>query len=160
MTIYSLYILLSRFGASLLFHVQFCCFLICIQISQKAGKMVWYSNLSKFSTVCCDPHCQRLLMVNKAEVGIFLEFSCFFYDPTYDGNLISGSSAFSKSILNIWKFTILLKICLQKLLCSMWDECKCVVTEHSLKLPFFGIAMKTTFPVPGPLLSFPNFLTY
>ena len=57
-------------------------------------------------------------MVNKAEVGIFLEFSCFFYDPKNDGNLISGSSAFSNSSLNIWKFTVhvLLKTCLEKLL--------------------------------------------
>ena len=57
-------------------------------------------------------------VVNKAEVGIFLEFCCFFYDPTDDGNLISGSSAFSKSSLNIWDFTVhvLLKTCLEKLL--------------------------------------------
>ena len=45
-------------------------------------------------------------IVNEAEVGVFLEFSCFFYDPTDVDNLISGSSAFSKSILNIWKFSI------------------------------------------------------
>ena len=44
--------------------------------------------------------------VNKAEVNIFLELSCFFYDPTNVGNLISGSSAFSKSILDIWKFMV------------------------------------------------------
>ena len=43
-------------------------------------------------------------IVNKAEVGVFLELSCFFYDPTDAGHLISGSSAFSKSSLNIWKF--------------------------------------------------------
>ena len=45
-------------------------------------------------------------IVNEAEVDVFLEFSCFFYDPTDVDNLISGSSAFSKSILNIWKFSI------------------------------------------------------
>ena len=45
-------------------------------------------------------------IINKAEVDVFLEFFCFFYDPTDDGNLISGSSAFSKSNLDIWKFTI------------------------------------------------------
>ena len=45
-------------------------------------------------------------VVNKAEVDVFLEFSCFFYDPTDVGNLISGSSAFSKSNLNIWKFSV------------------------------------------------------
>ena len=54
-------------------------------------------------------------MVNKAEVGVFLEISCFFYDPTNVDNLISGSSAFSKSNLNIWKFTVhvLLKLGLE-----------------------------------------------
>ena len=45
-------------------------------------------------------------IVNKAEVDVFLELSCFFHDPTDVGNLISGSSAFSKSSLNIWKFTV------------------------------------------------------
>ena len=62
------------------------CFLTCIQISQEAGKVVWYSCLS--------------------EVGVFLEFSPFFFDPTDVGNLISGSSAFSKSSLNIWNFSV------------------------------------------------------
>ena len=57
-------------------------------------------------------------MVNKAEVGIFREFSCFFYDPMDDGSMISGSSAFSQSNLHIWNFTVhvLLKTCLKKLL--------------------------------------------
>ena len=45
-------------------------------------------------------------VVNEAEVDVFMEFSCFFYDPTNVGNLISGSSAFSKSSLNIWKFSV------------------------------------------------------
>ena len=45
-------------------------------------------------------------IVNEAEVDVFLEFSCFFYDPTDVGNLISGSSAFSKSSLNIWDFSV------------------------------------------------------
>ena len=54
-------------------------------------------------------------IVNKAEVDVFLELSCFFNDPAYVGNLISGSSAFSKSSLNIWKFMVhaLLKPCLE-----------------------------------------------
>ena len=51
-------------------------------------------------------HTVSFVVVNKAEVGIFLELSCFFDDPTDVGNLISGSSAFSKSSLNIWKFTV------------------------------------------------------
>ena len=45
-------------------------------------------------------------IVNKAEIDVFLEFSCFFYDPTDVGNLISGSSAFSKSSFNIWKVSV------------------------------------------------------
>ena len=69
--------------------------------------MVWYSHLFKnvlqfvvIRTV------KGFGIVNEAEVDIFLEFSCFFYDPADVGNLISGSSAFSKSTLNIWKFTV------------------------------------------------------
>ena len=71
-------------------------------------------------------------IVNKAEVDVFLELSCFFDDLVDVGNLISGSSAFSKTSLNIWKFTVhvLLKPGLEKF-------------EHSLALPFFGIGMKT-----------------
>ena len=67
-------------------------------------------------------------VINKAEVDIFLEFSCFFNDPTDVGNLISGSSAFSKSNLNIWKFMVhvLLKLGLENS-ASMEDECNCVV---------------------------------
>ena len=68
--------------------------------------MVWYSHLMKNFPVCCDPHSQRLGIVNKAEVYVFLEFSCFFYDPTDVGNLFSNSSDFSKSSLNIWKFSV------------------------------------------------------
>ena len=71
-------------------------------------------------------------IVNKAEVDVFLEFSCFFYDPTDVGNLISGSSAFSNSSLNIWKFSVdvLLKPGLENFehyFASMRNECNCVV---------------------------------
>ena len=73
----------------------------------------------------CDPH-KGFSVVNEAEVDIFLEFSCFFYDPTDVGNLISGSSAFSKSSLYIWKFSvhILLKLSLKNFkhdLASLWN---------------------------------------
>ena len=68
--------------------------------------MVWYSHFLKNFPVCCDPHSQRFDVVNKAEVDAFLKLSCFFDDPADVGNLISGSSAFSKSSLNIWKFTL------------------------------------------------------
>ena len=69
--------------------------------------MVWYSHLFKnFPLFGVIPTVNNFGVVNKAEVDVFLELSCFFYDPTAVGNLISGSSAFSKSSLNIWKFTV------------------------------------------------------
>ena len=88
MTIYSLDVLLFLFGTSLLFMSSSnCCLVTCIQISQEAGQVVWYSHLF---TVCCDPHSQGFGIVNKAEVYVFLELSCFFDDPADVGNLISG----------------------------------------------------------------------
>ena len=69
--------------------------------------MVWYSHLfKKFSQFIVIHTVKGFGIVNKAEIDIFLEFSCFFYDPEDVVNLISGSSAFSKTSLNIWKFTI------------------------------------------------------
>ena len=68
--------------------------------------MVWYSHLFKNFPVCCDPHSQNFGIVNKAKVDVFLGPTCFFDDPADVGNLISGSSAFSKSSLNIWKFMV------------------------------------------------------
>ena len=64
-----------------------------------------FPSLSEFSIVYCDP-VKGFDIVNKAEVDVFLELSCFFDDPVDVGNLISGSSAFSKSSLNNWKFTV------------------------------------------------------
>ena len=89
-----------------------CCFLTCAQISQEAGKVVWYSHLfQNFPQFVVIHTAKGFGIASKAEVDIFLELSCFFYDPTDVGNLTSGSSAFSKSSLNIWKFSthILLK---------------------------------------------------
>ena len=69
--------------------------------------MVWYShlfqNFPEFVVICIVP---GFGIVTKAEIDVFLELSCFFHDPADVGNLISGSSAFSKTILNIWKFTV------------------------------------------------------
>ena len=83
-----------------------CCFLTCVQISQEAGQEVWYSHLLNFLQFVVIHMVKGFGVVNKAEVAAFLELSCFFDDPTGVGNLISGSSAFSKSSWNIWKFTV------------------------------------------------------
>ena len=71
----------------------------------RSGGLV-FPSLSEFSTVYCDPHSQRLGIVNKAEIDVFLELSCFFDDPADVGNMNSGSFAFSKTSLNIWKFMV------------------------------------------------------
>ena len=71
----------------------------------RSGALV-FPFLSEFSTVYGDPHSQRLWHVNKAEIDVFLELSCFFDNPVDVGSFISGSSAFSKSSLNTWKFTV------------------------------------------------------
>ena len=77
------------------------CFLTCIQISQEAGKVIWYSHLFKnFPQFVVIHTVKGFIIVNEAEVDVFLEFPCFFYDPMDIGNLISDSSAFSKSNLN------------------------------------------------------------
>ena len=79
------------------------CFLICIQVSQEAGQVVWYFRLFQdFPQFIVIHTVKGFGIVNKAEVDVFLELSCFFNDPTDVGNLISGSSAFSKTSLNIW----------------------------------------------------------
>ena len=126
-----------------------CCFLTCLQISQKAGQVIWYSHLFKnFPEIFVVHTVKGFGIVNKAEVDIFLELSCFPDDPTDIGHLISGSSAFSKTSLNIWKFTVhvLLKPGLENFehyFTGVWDECNCAEVKHSLALPFFGIGMKT-----------------
>ena len=144
-----------------------CCFLTYIQISQEAGQLVWYSHLLKnFPQFVVIHTVKGYSIVNKAEVDVFLELSCFFNDPVHAGDLISGSSAFSKSSLNIWKFTVhvLSKPGLENFehyFTSAWDECNCVVVWA-----FFGIAFlwdwneNWPFPVLWPLLSFPNLLVY
>ena len=108
----------------------------------------------------------KALAWSRKQIDVFLELSCFFHDPVDVGNLISGSSALSKTSLNIRKFTVhvLLKPGLgnfEHYFTSMWDECSCVVVWG-----LFGIAFlwdwneNWPFPVLWPLLSFPNLLTY
>ena len=116
-----------------------CCFLTCVQISLEAGQVVWYSHLLKnFPQFVVIYTVKGFGIVNKAEADVFLELSCFFHDPADVGNLISGSSAFSKTSLNIWKFTvhILLKPGLENFehyFTSEWDECNCAVDLQILK---------------------------
>ena len=78
--------------------------------------MVWYSQLfQNFPQFVVIYPVKGFTVVNEAEVDVFLELFCFFYDPTDVGNLISGSSTFPKPGLNIWKFSfhVLLKACLE-----------------------------------------------
>ena len=144
-----------------------CCFLTCIQISEEAGQVVWYSHLLKnFPQFIVIHTVKGFGIVNKAEVDAFLELSWFFDDPADVGNLLSGFSAFSKSSLNIWKFSVhvLLEPGLENFehyFASMWDE-----YNRAVVWTFFGIAFlwdwneNWPFPVLWPLLSFPNFLAY
>ena len=83
------------------------CFLTCIQVSQEADQVVWYSHLFRnFPQFIVIHIVKGFGIVNKAEIDVILELSCFFDDSENVGNLISGSSAFSKTSLNIWKFTV------------------------------------------------------
>ena len=84
-----------------------CCFLTCIQISQEAGQVVWYSQLLKnFPQFVVIHTVKGFGVVNEAEVDVFLELPCFFCEPMDVGNLIFRFSAFSKSSLNIRKFSV------------------------------------------------------
>ena len=84
-----------------------CCFLTNIQVSQKTGKMLWYSHLFKsFPQFIMIHTVEGFSVVNQTEVGVFLDFPSFLYDSVNVGNLISGSSSFSKPSLDIWKFLV------------------------------------------------------
>ena len=144
-----------------------CCILTYIQISQEAGQVVCYSYLLKHFPQFVVIHTAKGFgVVNKAEIDVSLELSCIFNDPTDVENLISGSSAFSNSSLNIWKFTVhvLLKPGLENFehyFTRVWDEC-----NYAVVWAFFGIALlwdwneNWPFPVLWPLLSFLNLLAY
>ena len=142
------------------------CFRTCWQISQ-AGQVIWYSHLFKsFPQFVVIHTVKGYGIVNKTEVDVFLELFCFFHDLEDVGNLISGSSAFSKTSLNIWKFTVHIPlkpglVNFEHYFASVWDECNCAVIWT-----FFGIAFlwdwneNWPFPVLWPLLSFPDSLAY
>ena len=142
-----------------------CGFLACIQISQEAGQESGISHLLKNFPQFVVIHTVKYFGIrNKSVINVFLELSCFFDNPVHVANLISASSSFSKSILNIWRFMlyILLKSGLENFehyCASMWDECNCVIVWA-----FFGITFlwdwneNCFFPVLWPLLRFPNLL--
>ena len=125
-----------------------------------------FPSLEEFSMFVVKHTVKSFGIVNKVEVDVSLELFCLFDDPTDVGNLISGSSAFSKSSMNIWKFMVhvLLKPDLENFehyFAIMWDECNCAVVWT-----FFDIAFlwdwneNWPFPVLWPLLSFPDLLAY
>ena len=144
MTKYSLDVLPSEFWSSSLFHTDSnCCFLTFIQVSQEAANVVCYSHLFKnFPQFVVIHTVKDFSVVSESEVDVFSGIF-FLYDPVDVGDLICGSSAFSKSILYMWKFLVhvLLKPSLKDFehyLASMWNECSCMVIWT-----FFGIRMKT-----------------
>ena len=152
---------------NLLFHVQFELLLPDLHIHFSRGRSGGlYSHLFQNFPVYLIHTVNGFGIVNKAEIDVFLELSCFLYDPTDVGNLTSSSSTFSKSSLCIWKFSVhaLLKHTLEDFehyCAGMWNENKCVAVWT-----FFGIAFlwdwneNWPFPVLWPLLSFPNLLAY
>ena len=83
-----------------------CCFLTHIQVSQEIGKVVWNSYLLNFPQFVEIHTVKSFSAVNEAEVDVFLKFLCFLCDPTNVANLISGSSAFSKSNFYMWNFSV------------------------------------------------------
>ena len=143
------------------------CSLTCIKISQEAGKVVWYAHLLKnFPQLVLIHIVKGFDIVSKAKIDVFLELSCFFDDPADVINLISGSSAFSKSSLNTWKFTVhvLLKPDLgnfEHFFAKVWDEYNCVVVWAFFVISFLRDWNENwPFPILWPLLCFPNLLTY
>ena len=119
-----------------------CCFLTCIHTSQEAGQVVWYSHLLKnFPQFVVIYTVKGFGVINKAEVDVFPELSRFFNDPTDVVNLISGSFAFSKSSLNIWKFMVHILLMpglenFEHYFASMWNECNCAVVWTLFDIAF------------------------
>ena len=105
-TIYSLDVLLYLEPVCSSMSSSICCFLACVLVSQEASQVVWYShlfqNFSQFTVI----QTVKVFGIVNTEVDVFLELSCFFNDPADVGNLVSGSFAFSKTSLNIWKFMV------------------------------------------------------
>jgi len=145
-----------------------CCFLTRIQVSQEAGKVVWCFHLFKdFPQFVVIHTVKGFSVINEAEVDIFLALSCLFYGPVDVGNLISGSSAFSKSSLKKFSVHVLLKTSLKNFehyFASVWNECNCVVawTFFGIALlflhyPSLGLEWKLTFSSPMATAKFSSF---
>ena len=165
MTTYSLDVLLSWFGASLLSHVQFELLLLDLHpdFSRGSSGGLVFPILKNFPQFVVIHTVKGFGVINKAD--IFRKLSCFFDDPTDVSNLISASSTFYKSSLNIWKFSVhtVLKPSLENLehyFASMWNECNCAAIRTFLALPFFGTGMKNDFSSPGATVEFPYLLAY
>ena len=140
------------------------CFLTCIQISQKAAEVVWYSYLfQNFPQFVVIHTVKGFGIVNKADRDVFLQLSCFFDDPVDVGNLISGSSAFSKSSSNIQKFTVHVQFKpglenFEHYFTSMWDECnRVVVWTFFWNCLSLGLEWKLTFSSPVATAAFSKF---
>ena len=153
---------LSQFGTNRFLFSSNCCFLTCIKVSQETGEVVWYSHLLKNFAQFVIHTVKGFNVVNEAEVDVFLEFPCFLYDPLDVGNLISSSSAFSKSSLNIWKFSIHILLNpnlkdFEHYLDNLWKEHNCVVVWtlwHCLSLT---LEWKLIFSSPVAIAEFSKF---
>ena len=143
-----------------------CCFLTCIQISQEAGQVVCYLFKHFPQFVMIHP-VKGFGIVSKAEVNVFLEFSCFFYDPEGVGNLISGSSAFLNPAWTSGSSRFMYCWSLAWRILSITLLCFCVRwVQLAVVWIFFAIVFlwdwneNWPFPFLWPLLSFPNLLAY
>ena len=137
-----------------------CCFLTCIQVFKETGKLPWYFLSLRIFQFLVIHTVKDFCVISEAELDVFVEFLCFFYDPADVSPLISGSSAFSKPSLYIWKFFvhILLKPSwkdFERYLASMWNEHNCTVVWT-----FLGIALLWDWNENWPQKTFPNLLTY
>ena len=143
-----------------------CCFLTCIQICRRQVRQPGITISLRIFQFVVIHTVKGFYIVSEAEVDVFLEFPCFFCDPVNVGNLISGSSAFSKFSMYIWKFSVqvLLKPSLKDFehyLVNKWNECNCMVVWIFFDIPFLWYWNESwSFPVLWLLLSFQNLLAY
>ena len=123
-----------------------CCILTCIQVSQEAGQVVWYSHLfQNFPQFIVIHTVKGFGIVNKAEIDAFLELACFFHDPVDVDNLISGSSAFSKTILNT--FTNNLSQFSSNTICFTANEGNLKYSGCCLSVSYNAVIIHFTYPL-------------